>query len=314
MKRLLVKFHQRTFATPSTTQPLRFASSIPSLGGPQSASRLHILLWLFPAATQVQRLQWKLNLIEKTTEKLNSPAAAFKEFLNSSSTSNLSDSDLQFQKVKISGKFAEGRDMHVGLRSRGTAADGKGSQGMATNPQGYFVFSPFDVDSSEGVGKLRILINRGWIPRSAGKSIESQELRKISDAKVTIEAVLRLGENPASFPKNDPHSDQWYSIDVHSMSQWAASTKGHNDIPQQTMLVFDLINNSELNAPLLAREGAPLARNGSTLQIKNDHFVYAVTWFGMCGFSAAALIGSSGGIGGRGRLVPATRLRKLFSF
>ncbi|KAJ3200514.1 Surfeit locus protein 1 [Entophlyctis luteolus] len=215
----------------------------------------------------------------------------------------------EFTKVTFSGHFVSDTEMHVGLRSRGVSmacfislfsvvkpggAGEEQSGGLfgSPNASGYFVYSPFDVDEADGMGKLRVLVNRGWIPRDSNtaenqaKRAVGEEFLLLSDEsiiqirdRVTIEAVSRRGENPKSFPKNDPAGNQWYSIDVEEMSKLTGSSP----------LLFDVISNSETNSQLLSRDGAPLARNGKRLMLKNDHFAYMVTWFGLSAFSAWAL-------------------------
>ncbi|KAI9333869.1 SURF1 family-domain-containing protein [Obelidium mucronatum] len=280
------------------------SAATPRLGGPETQSSSP-LLWLFPVVTfglgvwQVQRLQWKLTLIDQVREKLKAPAEPFSDFLNGT-MANIAgiDDDLQFRKFKVKGEFVEGADLYVGPRTRGAAADTDTARGLAHNPVGYFVYSPFDVEQSQVTGPkpYRVLVNRGWIPRDS-KTLESQSKRKIS-GPVEIEVVLRTGENPSSFPTNDPKSNQWYSIDVDGMAEWTKSDA----------IVMDMISNSAINAPLLEREGAPLARNGTNIQLKNDHLVYAITWFGMCGISALMIrnmgrksVGSGLGAVGKGR-------------
>ncbi|KAJ3030405.1 UNVERIFIED_CONTAM: Surfeit locus protein 1 [Siphonaria sp. JEL0065] len=268
------------------------------LGGPENNNSSNAFLWLFPVVTfglgvwQVQRLQWKLNLIEQVKEKLNAPAVPFKDFLNGSMESIEGfDDDLQFRKIKVKGTFVEGADLYVGPRTRGAAAETDNSRGLGGgNPVGYFVYSPFDVDSKElddGLRKYRILVNRGWIPRDA-KTIESQVKRKITEP-VEIEAVLRNGEDPSSFPTNEPKINQWYSIHVDGMAAYTSSDP----------ILVDMISNSAINAPLLEREGSPLARNGTNIQLKNNHAAYAITWFGMCGITAFLIrgMGKTGGSG-----------------
>ncbi|KAJ3082648.1 hypothetical protein HDU99_002038 [Rhizoclosmatium hyalinum] len=219
---------------------------------------------------QVQRLNWKLNLIDQVQQRLAAPASSFKDFLDGSLTTT-DDEDIQFVKIKVKGSFVDGSDMYVGLRSRGAAAESDDSRGMSRNPQGYFVYEAFNVDPSEVPGSkkpLRILIT----------------------GPVEIEVVLRNGEDISSFPTNEPAINQWYSIDVDGMSKWTNSEP----------ILVDMISNSKINEPLLNTPGAPLARNGNSIQLKNNHLAYAITWFGMCGITAFLIHGMSKGKTGFG--------------
>ncbi|KAJ3077101.1 Surfeit locus protein 1 [Podochytrium sp. JEL0797] len=240
---------------------------------------------------QVQRLQWKLALIEDVKQKLEAPAVPFKDFLNGTMAAQADASDdLQFRKIKVKGRFVEGVDLYVGPRTRGAAGESDESRGMSSNPVGFFVYSPFDVDQGEleGSQKVRVLVNRGWISKEARLTEEGQSERKVS-GPVEIEAVLRTGENTSKFPTNEPKINQWYSIDTVGMSEWTDSDP----------ILLDMIN-SPMNAPILTKPHAPLARNAHNIQLKNNHFVYAITWFGMCGITAFLIrgMGRSGGMGG----------------
>ncbi|ORY39012.1 hypothetical protein BCR33DRAFT_720280 [Rhizoclosmatium globosum] len=65
-------------------------------------------------------------------------------------------------------------------------------------------------------------------------------------------------------------------------------------------ILVDMISNSKINESLLNTPGAPLARNGNSIQLKNNHLAYAITWFGMCGITAFLIHGMSKGKTGFG--------------
>ncbi|KAJ3264782.1 hypothetical protein HDU77_007631 [Chytriomyces hyalinus] len=270
--------------------------SMKDSSNPSNATSMSVsLLWAFPVVTfglgcwQVQRLQWKVNLIEDAKSRLNAPAVPIADFIAEGGL-RAPSAETQFKKVRLVGNFVPGLDMYVGPRTRGAAGELDSGGGLGGGrPIGYFVYSPFD--ALIGDTRYRVLVNRGWIPKD-GKTVEAQSARKI-DGQVEIEAVIRAGEDPSSFPENDPRVNQWYSIDVDGMAKWTNSDP----------ILVDMISNSETNKELLARPLAPLARNGRSIALKNDHLAYAVTWFGMCGISAVLIrnIARGGaGVGGRG--------------
>ncbi|KAI8607657.1 hypothetical protein BC830DRAFT_1158195, partial [Chytriomyces sp. MP71] len=189
-----------------------------------------------------------------------------KRRLNAPAQPDLDFTDLQFTKVSLKGSFVPGSDIYVGPRTRGAAGGPDTGGGLGGGrPAGYFVYSPFDVVTDQGK-KLRVLIN----------------------GVLEIEAVLRRSEDPNNFPKNDPRANQWYSIDADGMCKWTKSDP----------ILLDLVSNSEVNRPLLERPGAPLARNGTAIHLKNDHFAYAVTWFGMCAITTVLIRNMGRGTGG----------------
>ncbi|KAJ3414950.1 Surfeit locus protein 1 [Chytridiales sp. JEL 0842] len=186
---------------------------------------------------------------------------------------------LEFQRVALTGRFSNNQEMHVGLRSRGAAGEDSGGGGLIGNASnaGYFVYTPFDTEDGD-----RVIVNRGWIPR--GNQNPKTRPDAQVDSRVTIEAVTREGEDPSAFPKNVPEQNVWYSIDVDAMA------KATNGSP----ILLDMIADSKVNAPLLRREGAPLAR-GSQISLRNNHLSYAITWYGMSGIMAAMIFRRYGG-------------------
>ncbi len=144
---------------------------------------------------QVQRLQWKNELIaERQARRDAPPLAALPERFVAARD--------EFRKVRVSGRFLHEKEMYLAARSfRGNA--------------GYHLFTPLALASGR-----TILVNRGWIPLDR----KSPESRKPGNpaGEAAVEGYLRAESGPGWFtPKNEPDKNFWFFVDL------AAMAKGH---------------------------------------------------------------------------------------
>lgn len=63
-----------------------------------------------------------------------------------------------------------------------------------------------------------ILVRRGWVPRE--KKDQETRLEGLTEGEVTVEGLLRSGEQKASsfVPENNPEKNEWYSLDLEAMA------------------------------------------------------------------------------------------------
>jgi len=122
---------------------------------------------------------------------------------------------------------------------------------------GYDVLTP--LLTTEG---HYLLVNRGWIPY-ANKS-SADYLRPLST--VNIEGILRRPEHSWLQSKNDPSHNVWYWIDFPAMAQAA-------DLPDFLPYVLDI--------EASPAEGSYPIGGQTRVTLPNNHFVYAITWFGL---------------------------------
>ena len=113
---------------------------------------------------QIERYQWKKLIIKQSKERLASDAL-FDEFPSYKlSQKDLSDfaGTKRGKKIHISGKFDHSKEILLGPRTAPASATGGPAQGMATNPQGFYVITPFfrNIDNSV------LYVNRGWVPKN----------------------------------------------------------------------------------------------------------------------------------------------------
>ena len=110
--------------------------------------------------------------------------------------------DFEYRKVKVTGTFRHDQEILLGPRTRG---DGQ---------PGYFLITPLErIDNGS-----KILVRRGWVPRD--KKDQSTRLEGLTEGQVTVEGLLRTGEQKASsfVPENNPGKNEWYSLDVDAMA------------------------------------------------------------------------------------------------
>ena len=179
---------------------------------------------------------------------------------------SLNETDgVEYQQVWTVGRFDNSQEILIGPRSfidaKGESVGG-GVISARDSKVGFLVITPFTLSDS---GK-RILINRGWIPRSR----MDPETRKDSlvSEEMRLSGVLRLTEETSSLtPPNDVKSDRWQSRDIEALASKL------NTLP--VFLDLDLESSRES-----AVRGGPVG--GQTrISLRNDHAQYMMTWWGL---------------------------------
>uniref|UniRef100_A0A061RBM4 SURF1-like protein n=1 Tax=Tetraselmis sp. GSL018 TaxID=582737 RepID=A0A061RBM4_9CHLO len=145
---------------------------------------------------QVQRRQWKMDLIEQRREMLQRPPAdAF----------SLQPADAQeYLPVQAEGRFLHGDAVYVGPRVKSS---------MGTSQPGHVVITPLYSD----VWGRAVLVNRGWAPSWWRSGCEQDPA---SGGPASVGGVVRLGEQPNGFvPENDPGGGRWFWIDAPAIAR-----------------------------------------------------------------------------------------------
>ncbi len=200
-------------------------------------------------AWQLQRKAWKEGLIAAMHERL---AAAPVDLPPASQWSSLNVDAAEFRRVKFHAQFTEGRGVYVYVAGSALRDDIK--------EPGYFAFAPARLDDG-----TTVVVNRGYIPMD----------QQIGWPAGTSEVVgyLRWPESrPWFLSETNSASDTWFVRDQRSM----AAAKGWGSV-----------------APFYVDQESPVPPSGLprpaslTVNLRNDHLQYAVTWFGL----AAVLVG-----------------------
>ncbi len=178
---------------------------------------------------QVQRLEWKLGLIEQIETRAFMDPAALPE-----NTANLED--IEYQSVALTGQFNNDQEMT------------KYSVGPNGEP-GYDLYTPFY--SRDG---QVIIVNRGWVPEF--QKLQQDRPSTLVNGDVNITGLLRKpGEKLWYGPENEPENNNWYFGDLSAMAMaqnidniypmylYAAKMDGDNSFPVAGRTEFNIVNN-----------------------------------------------------------------------
>ena len=198
---------------------------------------------------QLQRKAWKEGLIAAMHERL---AAAPADLPPASQWSSLNVDTAEFRRVKFHAQFTEGRGVYVYVAGSALRDDIK--------EPGYFAFAPARLDDG-----TTVVVNRGYIP------MDQQTGWPAGTTEVV--GYLRWPESrPWFLSETNSASDTWFVRDQRAM----AAAKGWVGV-----------------APFYVDQEGPVPASGLprpaalTVNLRNDHLQYAVTWFGL----AAVLVG-----------------------
>ncbi|AIB11294.1 hypothetical protein ABAZ39_04550 [Azospirillum argentinense] len=212
-----------------------------------------VLVMLGLGTWQMQRLEWKEDLVRRVEQRLHAPPIPL--------PSTITDPEaLEFRPVTVSGRFLNDKEMLLVARPR---------QGQA----GYELLTPLQRPAEEGGGV--VLVNRGFLPMDKRAPASRPESRV--EGPVTVTGLVRLPQ-PAGWlqPGNRPGAESWMRLDPPAM---AASAGLETVAP----LVVEM-------TPDPARGNAPQTGmlNGiqPLVELPNNHRQYAFTWYSL----AATLI------------------------
>jgi surfeit locus 1 family protein len=232
-----------------TDQPARPAKLVWVLCLLLLASALFVGLMLL-GAWQVQRLHWKLALIERIEQRVNAASVAAPSPAEWSSISRESN---EYSRVQLAGVFDHSRETRV----RASTVLGRG----------FWLMTPLQTNTG-----FWVLVNRGFVPEAG--SAPTSRPGHVEPQVVT--GLLRLSEPDGSWlQRNDAAADQWYSRDVQAI---AAKVK----LSSKPVAPYFIDTVASPDAPAWPRGGL------TVLNFNNHHLVYAITWFVLAAMVAAA--------------------------
>ena len=109
---------------------------------------------------QVQRYNWKVDLLKTAKERYEMEAQVLPERKLSQGELYEYLQDISGQRLALTGSFDHSNEVRIGPRAAPPGLVTDAAQGMATNPQGYFIVTPF-VTKAGGL----VFVNRGWVKR-----------------------------------------------------------------------------------------------------------------------------------------------------
>ena len=138
---------------------------------------------------QIQRLFWKLDLIERVDARVHAAPASLPTNLDA-----LRPQDIEYRRVRVSGRLQNDRQTFV--------------DALTELGPGDWVVTP--LQTSQGT----VLINRGFVAKGMREKVSSPA------GVVNITGLLRLSEPGGRFLRaNRPAQDLWYSRDVAAIAR-----------------------------------------------------------------------------------------------
>ena len=207
-------------------------------------SLLALVLLIGLGIWQVERLQWKGDLIARMVEQGRAAPLSLAEV----EARMAAGEDVEFMRAEATGRFVHDGELFVF-----STLDGE---------MGWKVVTPLKTDDGGAV-----LVDRGFIPydlKAPGARAGSQEAGTVS----LTGAVRRYTSAPAPFvPDNDVDANVWHWWALPAMAE-AAGVQG----------AWPFILQAE---PRPGDPAWPLASTLDPADIPNRHLGYAVTWFGL---------------------------------
>ncbi|ODN72673.1 hypothetical protein L202_08113 [Cryptococcus amylolentus CBS 6039] len=247
-----------------------------------------ILLMMVPFVTgylgwwQIQRLRWKLDLIDEVDRNMEKPPMLLPSHINLAAIP-----DFSFRRVLVKGQFS-GPPILLGPHTY---------DGIA----GYHLILPFHRSD----GGSTILLNRGFITTTRATAIRNRSQSvpgltadgQSTGEEVVIEGLLpKTGEKSGFTPDNKLETNEWFWKDVDLMAEVAGGAEQN----VQPVLV-DAIAEPEISPTLLMQQGTPVGRP-PVVELRNQHAQYAAIWLSLCA-STTVMVGwilTKGRAGGKG--------------
>lgn len=204
---------------------------------------------------QLERREWKLQLIEKAEARLAAAPIDFDEAVARA----LAGEDMEYQPVIVDGVYAHDLEAPV--------------FGTLKGDPGAYIFTPLDSAAANGSRQF-IYVNRGFVPQKllAPEARLEGEVR----GEVTVRGLFRSAEHPSGFAEmlgaeDQPDQNLWFLRDPQKLAA------RHNI--ETTPYYVDSSG---------AENSAAWPKGGTTqLDFFNRHLEYALTWFALAG----ALVG-----------------------
>lgn len=201
---------------------------------------------------QVQRLGWKLGLIERVetrvhADPVNAPAPDVV----------ITRDDHEYLRVSARGRLRH--DLETPVKA------------VTDLGGGWWILTPLETDQG-----YTVLVNRGFVPAE----FKDPATRQTQNGPVTVTGLLRLAEGNTGFlATNDPEAGNWYAREVPAI----LASKGIVD--GSTSYFID----AQTEVPTVAGQQWPQA-GLTVVKFTNSHLVYALTWFGLAAGSIVGMV------------------------
>jgi surfeit locus 1 family protein len=198
-----------------------------------------VIIMLGLGVWQLQRLQWKNDLMDRIAERSAAAPVAYESGLT------WEDAKDEYKRVRLRGSFVHEQELYLAARSR-------------NNNVGFHVVTPFVLTNG-----MAVLVNRGWVPSERKEPAKRAEGQVKGETEIV--AYVRLSQKQGMMqPNNDAAKNVWFYVDVAEMKKAAGvATEGDYWFEAD-------------GAPNPG--GFPIGGQ-TRITFPNDHLQYAVTWF-----------------------------------
>lgn len=215
---------------------------------------------------QLQRLQWKLALIERVEQRVHAAPVPTPDPERWPQVSAEAD---EYRHVRLTGTFL------YELTTKVQASTGLGA--------GYWLLTP--LRSAEG---YVVLVNRGFIPAQAAARTNDEfrhgtrDTRDQQNRPAIVTGLLRMNEPGGAFLRNNnPADNRWYSRDVQAI----AVAHGLNQVAP-----YFVDADAEKGQAEQSGSGSLDHPIGglTVISFHNNHLIYALTWYALALMVAGA--------------------------
>ncbi|KAI0319762.1 mitochondrial protein required for respiration [Amylostereum chailletii] len=210
---------------------------------------------------QIQRLKWKVSLIDELTEKLQREPMSLPNKVNTAVIP-----DFLFRKVVVRGRWDHARSMLLGPRVR----DGS---------HGFHLITPLIRENG-----TTVLVDRGFV--SDEHANDKNRSKAGDEGLVEVLGMLRASQARNNFtPDNHPEKGEWYWADVDAMVAYA----GGDSANVQPVFIEELFEGHAGDASWRVSHGIPVGKP-PIVDIRNSHASYAVTWYSLSAFTTVMFV------------------------
>ncbi len=218
--------------------------SVPLLFGLALFATLAFVVFIALGSWQLQRLQWKLDLIKRVDQRVNADAVAPP---TPRAWSQVNAANDEYRRVRVSGHY---------LHMAETLVYGSTRLGY-----GYWVLTPLRTTPG-----FTIIINRGFIPDGLPEMSAFKTMPR-PGGQVNVTGLLRLTEPGGGVLRaNVPEEQRWYSRDVTAIARY-------NQLPTANVAPYFIDREEDTNDEEWPAGGL------TVIHFRNTHLVYAVTWY-----------------------------------
>ena len=203
---------------------------------------------------QLQRLQWKNDLIEKRAKAVISEPITLADI----DAGIEHGYDVDWFKVSATGSYRHDLEFHL--------------YHLRDGQIGWRIITPFIVP-----GSFVALVDRGFVP-DAFKAPQSRKTPPATEQQITAFVRVNAGAATMFTPDNDAAANRWYSVDLMAMSQRLPEDLGFVAPEQYAIFLPVLLQLAA--SPNLKADQLPIPAS-TEHKIRNNHLQYAITWYSL---------------------------------